>query len=241
MLDFQQWEHCRLNFPALCLIKIVLFLWKALVWRVFHSHKSSALSLLGCFEVCKLIELFAQKHLFWAYDTHLHILKHIKCTYGLHGCGLECIFKNLWLAAVQIWVVRVISVVCHSNMVMTEVLVFICFKRIFRVGMDFELYLVLGHCLGDHGRTGLPAGGLRLLLPQPEHRTEPGHGPGLKNPKDHKATCEDGGCVTIRKSLTPNRPSQYPSCLLRAQWLEPRFCWPSAFAHFMNGNSFLGD
>lgn len=99
--------------------------------------------------------------------------------------------------------VYVLSVVYHSNLAMTEVHVFICFKRMFWCGMDFELYLVLGCHLGDHGCAGLPAGGLRLLLPQPEHRAEPGHGPGLNNPKDHKGICEDGGCVTIRKCFTP--------------------------------------
>lgn len=93
--------------------------------------------MLGCCEVCNMIELFAQKHLFLAYDTHLNILKHIKCTYGLRGAGLECIFRNLWLAAVQTWVVRVISVVHDSNLVMTEVLVFICFKKNFPAWSGF--------------------------------------------------------------------------------------------------------
>lgn len=192
---------------CICLIKIRSFVClKSLVWRVFHSHKGSTLSLLGYSGVCKLIELSAETHLFLAYDTHLHILKHIKCTYCLRACGLECIFKNHWLAGAQIWVVRVVSVVYHSNLVMTEVLVFSCFKRAFGFGMDSELYLVLGHYLGDHGRAGLPAGDLRLLLPQPEHRAEPGHRPGLKNLKDHKGICKDGGCVTITKCSTVTEP-----------------------------------
>lgn len=84
----------------------------------------------------------------------------------------------------------------------------------FWFGMDFELYLFLGHHLGDHGRAGIPAGGLRLLLPQSEHRAESGHGPGLKNPTDHKGISEDGGCVTIRKCSTPTEPFL---CLLRTQ------------------------
>lgn len=85
-------------------------------------------------------------------------------------------------------------------------LVFTCFKRVFGSGMDFELYLVLGHYLGDHGRAGLPAGDLRLLLPQPEHRAEPGHRLGLKNLKDHKGIRKAGGCVTITKCSTLTEP-----------------------------------
>lgn len=170
--------------------------------------------MLGCFAVWKLIELFAQKHLFLAYETHLHILKHIQCTYGLYGCGLECVYKNLRLAAVQIGVLYVLSLLYHSNLSRTEVHAFICFKRMFWFGLDFDLYLVLGHHLGPHGRAGLPAGGLRLLLPQPEHRAEPGHGPGLKNPKDHEGICEDRGCYN-QKVFYSNRTSQCSFCLLR--------------------------
>lgn len=165
------------------------------VWRVFCWNKGSTLVLLGCFEVWKLIELFAQKHLFLAHDTHLHILKHIKCTYGLHGFGLKCISKNLWLAAVQIWVVCVISVVC-IHLLETECCGF---------AMNFQLYLVLGHHLGDHGLAGLPAGGLRLLLPQPEHRAEPGHGPGLKMSRGEEGICKVGGCVINRKCSSPRQ------------------------------------
>lgn len=73
----------------------------------------------------------------------------------------------------------------------------------FSFSMAFELYLVLGHHLGDHGRAGLPAGGLRLLLPQPEHRAEPGHRPGLRNPE---GICGDGGRLTIAECSTPEEP-----------------------------------